>query len=80
MLVSKEGGSAPDTSAASYVGDEEGVSSSGIHISNFAAMVSPDGLIGKEDTSSPLRSAAFSLTNQMVAGSVQYRGYQQGSG
>lgn len=80
MLVSKEGGSAPDTSAASYVGDEEGVSSSGVYINNSVAAASPDGLVGKDDAGVPLRSVSFSLTNQIVAGSVRYRGYQQGSG
>lgn len=80
VLVPKSGGQAPGSTDIAFIGEDESISSRGLDINGRAVATGADGVTGSQNAGVTLRSAAFSLVNKVTDGSVQYRGYLQGSG
>lgn len=79
-LVPKSGGQAPGPTDSPFIGEVESIASRGLDINGRTMVSGSDGIVGNQDANTPLRSTAFSLVNEVDEGSVQYRGYLQGSG
>jgi uncharacterized protein YjdB len=82
VLVAKDGGELPGSTARPFIGKSESLSGKGVYLSSSSAGSSKDGVVtlGSADSSSQLVSFALSISDKLASGSISYMAYQSFGG